>query len=42
MNLSAILGVHGMLTQNQSHWAEKTDAGNALRGSGLKKYKPGV
>ena len=30
-----------MLTQSQSHWAEKTDAGKALRGSGLKKYKPG-
>lgn len=42
MELAAILGVHGMLTQNQSHWAEKTDAGKALRGSGLKKYKPGV
>ena len=30
-----------MLTQSQSHWAEKTDAGKSLRGSGLKKYKPG-
>lgn len=39
--LSAILGVHSMLTQSQSHWAEKTEAGKALRGSGLKKYKPG-
>lgn len=37
----AILGVHSMLTQSQSHWAEKPDAGKSLRGSGLKKYKPG-
>ena len=37
----AILGVHSMLTQSQSNWAEKPDAGKALRGSGLKKYKPG-
>ena len=39
--LPAILGVHGMLTQTQSHFAEKMEAGKALRGSGLKKYKPG-
>ena len=39
--LTAILGVHGMLTQSQSHFAEKMEAGKALRGSGLKKYKPG-
>lgn len=42
MELAAILGVHGMLTQTQSHFAEKMEAGKALRGSGLKKYKPGV
>ena len=30
-----------MLTQSQSHYAEKEEAGKALRGSGLKKYKPG-
>lgn len=42
MELAAILGVHGMLTQTQSHYAEKMEAGKALRGSGLKKYKPGV
>ena len=30
-----------MLTQSQSHYAEKQEAGKALRGSGLKKYKPG-
>jgi len=30
-----------MLNQNQSHYAEKQEAGKALRGSGLKKYKPG-
>jgi len=41
INILAILGVHGMLTQNQSHYAEKQEAGKALRGSGLKKYKPG-
>lgn len=41
INVLAILGVHGMLTQNQSHYAEKQEAGKALRGSGLKKYKPG-
>lgn len=42
LELAAILGVHSMLTQSQSHWAEKTEAGKALRGSGLKKYKPGI
>lgn len=42
LELAAILGVHSMLTQSQSHWAEKTDSGKALRGSGLKKYKPGI
>lgn len=41
INISAILGVHGMLNQSQSHYAEKEEAGKALRGSGLKKYKPG-
>lgn len=42
LELAAILGVHSMLTQSQSNWAEKPDAGKALRGSGLKKYKPGL
>ena len=41
INVLAILGVHSMLTQSQSHYAEKQEAGKALRGSGLKKYKPG-
>ena len=41
INALAILGVHSMLTQSQSHYAEKQEAGKALRGSGLKKYKPG-
>lgn len=42
MELAAILGVHSMLTQSQSHYAEKQEAGKGLRGSGLKKYKPGI
>ena len=39
--LPAILGIHGMLSQNQSRYAENVDAGKSLKGSGLKKYKPG-
>ena len=31
-----------MLTQNQSHSAEDGFTGKMLKGSGLKKYKPGV
>ena len=38
---TAILGIHGMLSQSQSRYVENVDAGKSLRGSGLKKYKPG-
>lgn len=42
MELAAVLGLHGMLNQNQSHEADADKAWKSLKGSGLKKYKPGV
>eukprot|EP00794_Sanderia_malayensis_P019462 gene19462-21385_t len=42
MELAAVLGLHGMLNQNQSHEVDADKMWKSLKGSGLKKYKPGV
>ena len=40
--LSAVLGIHGMLTQKESDVIDNDKAWDSLRGSGLKKFKPGT
>ncbi|XP_065063826.1 tropomodulin-2-like isoform X2 [Rhopilema esculentum] len=42
MELAAVLGLHGMLNQQQSEQADADKMWKSLKGSGLKKYKPGV
>ncbi|XP_031564455.1 tropomodulin-1-like [Actinia tenebrosa] len=42
LELAGVLGIHQMLTQAQSHQAEKESSGRVLKGSGLKKYTPGI
>ncbi|KXJ07987.1 tropomodulin-3 [Exaiptasia diaphana] len=42
LELAGVLGIHQMLTQSQSHQAEKEASGRVLKGSGLKKYTPGI
>lgn len=42
LELAACLGIHSMLTQNQSHTVDDATTGKTLKGSGLKKYKPGI
>jgi len=42
MELAAVLGIHGMLTQKESDVIDNDKAWDSLRGSGLKKFKPGI
>lgn len=42
MELAAVLGLHGVLTQKDSEMIESDQAWESLRGSGLKKFKPGI
>jgi len=42
MELAAVLGIHGMLTQKESDIIDTDKAWDSLRGSGLKKFKPGI
>jgi len=42
MELAAVLGIHGMLNQHQSEQADADKMWKSLKGSGLRKYKPGV
>ena len=39
--LSAVLGIHGMLTTKQSEQVEADKAWESLKGSGLRRLKPG-
>lgn len=42
LELAAVLGIHGMLTQKQSDIADSDKAWDSLKGSGLRKYKGGI
>jgi len=42
LELAAVLGIHGMLTQKQSDQVEADRAWDSLKGSGLRKYKGGI
>ena len=37
---TAVLGLHGLLTQEQSSYSDVDMIGKSLRGSGLRKAKP--
>ncbi|EDO41848.1 predicted protein [Nematostella vectensis] len=40
LELAGVLGIHSMLTSEQSHQAEREASDRFLKGSGLKKYTP--
>jgi len=42
LEVAALLGIHGMLTTAQSEQVEADSAWESLRGSGLRKLKPGI
>ncbi|XP_066912396.1 tropomodulin-2-like [Clytia hemisphaerica] len=42
LELAAVLGIHGMLTQKQSETADEDKTWDSLKGSGLRKYKGGI
>lgn len=42
LELAAVLGIHGMLTQKQSAVADNDKTWDSLKGSGLRKFKGGI